>query len=259
MVASNPKNNDSTKSEEQHQVVAFYRFKSNNDEPQNEDLKHQQKSIQDWCLSKQAMGCIILAHEGINGTICFPCDNNKVSREELISEQPFFANSIMNISYCNKQIFHRLKVKIKSEIVTMNKDTCNPSKQVGKHITPEEWDILLDDPNVLVIDTRNTYEVQMGTFRNALNPNTHNFRDFPLWLDQLSCKPQPKAIAMFCTGGIRCEKATSYALCNHLFDKVPIYHLQGGILSYLNTIPPEKSKFIGEDYLLLQKNYPGWT
>merc|ERR1719296_242564 len=144
----------------------------------------------------------------------------------------------MNISYSTKQIFHRLKVKIKSEIVTMGAcNTCNPSKQVGEHITPKEWDTLLDDPNVLVIDTRNTYEIQMGTFQHAINPNTLHFRDFPSWFNQLSnnCEEQPRAIAMFCTGGIRCEKATSYALCNQLFDNnVPIYHLQGGILSYLN-------------------------
>jgi len=216
-----------------------------------------------------------------------------------IKVHPYLSNIRMNISYCTKQIFHRLKVKIKSEIVTMgacsnsnscnindncntspeNSESnsallCNPSKKVVTHVNPEQWDNLLEDPNVLVIDTRNTYEIQMGTFQNAINPYTQSFREFPSWFNQFSknynsknenddvtkrspeplLQPPPKAIAMFCTGGIRCEKATSYALYSNLFDEsIPIYHLEGGILSYLNSVPKDKSKFIGECYVFDQR------
>lgn len=306
-----PHQNISTNPIESYEVLAFYKFKSNSElklssNSDKEDLKLAQKSIQEWCLSINAMGCIIIAHEGINGTICFPCNASNVNdsefTKELIKEQPYLSNIRMNISYSTKQIFHRLKVKIKSEIVTMgvcsssssnsinddcNNNTeniesntallCNPSKKVGTHVKPEQWDNLLDDPNVLVIDTRNTYEIQMGTFQNAINPNTQSFRDFPSWFNNTLSKnynnskdddttkrasepllqSPPKAIAMFCTGGIRCEKATSYALFSNLFhESIPIYHLEGGILSYLNSkssVPKEKSKFIGECYVFDQR------
>ena len=139
-----------------------------------------------------------------------------------------------------------MKVKLKREIVTMGQANIDPNECVGRYASPQEWNVLMDDPEVLVIDTRNEYEVEIGTFEGAVNPHTNSFREFPDWVDQNLDPSKHKKVAMFCTGGIRCEKSTSL-LVSKGFENV--WHLKGGILNYLETIPPEESDWDGECFI----------
>ena len=157
-------------------------------------------------------------------------------------------------SRAEQQTFHRLKVRLKREIVTMGCPTVKPAEQVGTYVPPEQWNALIADPDTLVVDTRNRYEVEVGSFAGAIDPGTESFREFPAWVEQtlrpLVEETQPKAIAMFCTGGIRCEKSTAYLL-QQGFENV--HHLQGGILKYLEEIPEERSSWQGECYVFDQR------
>lgn len=221
------------------QVASFYKFVP---------LPH----YQDWqqplfqhCQTLTIKGTILLASEGINGTIAgTPTALQAVMSYlhtwgELHDLQARFAPA-PHIP------FQRLKVKLKREIVTLGQPQVNPLKQVGHYVPPEQWNELLADPEVTVIDTRNGFEVAVGTFRGAINPQTRSFREFPAYV-QGNLNPQThRKVALFCTGGIRCEKATSLML-DLGFEQV--YHLQGGILNYLDTVPPEQSLWDGECFV----------
>lgn len=229
-------------------------------------------------------GTILIAPEGVNGTICYPftpCDDHNEGDpvERYLTSHPLFGGPLLRrrTSINDGQAFQRLKVKIKKEIVTIgpNRYLANPLALKGKYLSSSEWDeMAILDPDVLVIDTRNTYEVGIGTFEGAIDPNTNEFHELPNYLEKLAkaydwgantekktveekkddggamrkMKSPPKAIAMFCTGGIRCEKSTSYALQSGLFPKdLPIYHLEGGILAYLDHVAEKKRECHGVD------------
>ncbi|MBP0022128.1 MAG: rhodanese-related sulfurtransferase [Cyanobacteria bacterium SBLK] len=220
-------------------VAAFYKFVS------LPDYRKKQTEILPFCQEQGIKGTILLAEEGVNGTIAG-------SREAVETVLAFlrsdfrFADLEHKESRTTKQPFERLKVKLKREIVTFGVPEANPSDRVGTYIDPQEWNAIITHPDVTVIDTRNDYEVDIGTFKGANNPQTRSFREFPDYVrTHLDPEKQPK-VAMFCTGGIRCEKATSYLL-QQGFSKV--YHLKGGILKYLEEIPPEESLWEGECFV----------
>ncbi|GAX23049.1 UPF0176 protein [Fistulifera solaris] len=231
-------------------ILALYQFLDHKLSP--EVVADRRDQLEAFLRLKTARGMIILAQEGINGTICFPSEHKDAVMTHLLHD---FPNLRTRLSYHPENVFFRLKVRIKSEIVTLgvNATVSDPTLQVGTYVEPgEDWDTLLKDPNCLVIDTRNEYEYQVGTFHNAINPHTHSFVDFPEWIQEnMDQMKQVTKVAMFCTGGIRCEKATAY--CMNLLKDSPhqpeIYHLKGGILGYLDTVQEEKSLFKGECYV----------
>jgi UPF0176 protein len=198
-------------------------------------------------------GTILLAEEGVNGTISGPAPGVQAVLARL-RQLPGLAGLEAKFSEATQQAFYRLKVRIKREIVTMGCPTVKPAEQVGTYVPPQQWDALIRDPDVLVVDTRNAYEVAVGTFAGAIDPGTESFREFPAWVEQelrpLVEQRQPKAIAMFCTGGIRCEKSTAYLL-QQGFDNV--HHLQGGILRYLEEMPEQGSSWQGECFVFDQR------
>lgn len=231
-----------------YQILALYKFVS--PKLPHDQIKPLQQEIEATCRTAHARGCILVAAEGINGTICYPESDSLL--QYFLSKFPSLQ---YRISYDTRPVFYRLKIKIKPEIVTLSCDI-DPTQRVGTYVAPgPEWNKLLQDPDCLVIDTRNDYEVRVGTFQNAVNPHTDNFKEFPDFLQQQSQARQqkPKSIAMFCTGGIRCEKATSLALASQAFPDTPIYLLQGGILAYLDEVPPHESLFEGECYVFDQR------
>ena len=267
-------------------ILALYQFVTPTVSEQQ--VRQWREDIDAFLRSVRSRGSLLVAVEGINGTICFP-------REYADDVEAFLRGCFPTLktrrSYSKTAVYHRLKVRIKKEIVTMGpivaaaaaakprEETDDPAAafcddddddtveraavlrpvRTGEYVKPgPEWDALLSDPDCLVIDTRNEYEVELGTFRGALNPRTSEFCEFPTWLNrQLSQESRPSKIAMFCTGGIRCEKATAY--CLELLaaengndggdEKIPVYHLEGGILAYLDAVPAERSSFQGECFV----------
>ena len=194
-------------------------------------------------------GLLIFASEGINGTIC--AEKNVIDIVfNLLNKYTDNKNLNMKVNFSKKKVFKKLKIKIKKEIVTMGIDGINPSQDNGTYIDSVNWNKLIKKQNTIVIDTRNHYEVSIGTFQNSINPNTRNFSEFPRWVDEnlnIHLKNENSTnIAMFCTGGIRCEKATSLLKKKGYKN---IYHLQGGILQYLDDIPKEENLFEGECYV----------
>ena len=194
-------------------------------------------------------GLLIFASEGINGTICAEYNVIEIVIN-LLRKYTDSRNLNIKVSFSKKKVFKKLKIKIKKEIVTMGVPEINPSQDKGTYIDSVNWNRLIKDQNTIVIDTRNHYEVSIGSFQNSINPNTRNFSEFPKWVDDyLDSHLEDKEstnIAMFCTGGIRCEKATSLLKKKGYKN---IYHLQGGILQYLDDIPEEKNLFEGECYV----------
>ena len=194
-------------------------------------------------------GLLIIAEEGINGTICA---EENIIKKFLNLLRKFVKNNELNIkvSYSKTKIFKKLKIKIKNEIVTMGVPEINPSKGAGAYIDSFTWNKLIKDQNTIVIDTRNHYEVSVGSFKESINPNTKNFSEFPKWVDENLDKQlgneNSKNIAMFCTGGIRCEKATTLLKKKGYKN---IFHLKGGILKYLEDISKEENLFEGECYV----------
>jgi len=194
-------------------------------------------------------GLIILAEEGFNGTICGEETIVNLFHKKI---KDLFRENDLNekISFSKRRIFKKLKIKIKSEIVTMGVPNIKSDFKSGIYVDPEEWNSLLNDKSTILIDTRNHYEVSLGSFKNSINPKLNNFREFPEWvennLNKITNHYENCNIAMFCTGGIRCEKATSL-LINKGFNNV--YHLKGGILKYLENIPSSKSLYKGECYV----------
>lgn len=226
-------------------VAALYKF------VEIDDLLSLQSNLYEICEKNNIMGTILIANEGINGTISGK--NNEINQTiSLLKSDKRFANIEIKYSSTDKQPFHRMKVRLKKEIVTIGLPEINPNKKVGTYVKPEDWNDLISDPNVIVIDTRNKYETKIGSFQNALDPETSSFREFPDWVKKFKSSKENanKKIAMFCTGGIRCEKASSL-MKEEGFENV--YHLQGGILKYLETIDKENSLWNGECFVFDQR------
>lgn len=196
-------------------------------------------------VANQVKGTLLLAAEGINGTIAGSAKGIK-SVLLFLSEQPNLDNISYKESYTDENPFHRTKVKLKKEIVTMGVEGIDPNKTVGTYVKPKDWNALISDPEVLLIDTRNDYEIEIGTFENAINPDTETFREFPEYVAKNLDKEKHKKVAMFCTGGIRCEKSTAY-LKEQGFEEV--YHLEGGILKYLEEVPSSETMWQGECFV----------
>ena len=226
-------------------VAALYKF------VEIDDLLSLQSNLYEICEKNNIMGTILIANEGINGTISGK--NNEINQTiSLLKSDKRFANIEIKYSSTDKQPFHRMKVRLKKEIVTIGLPEINPNKKVGTYVKPEDWNDLISDPNVVVIDTRNKYETKIGSFQNALDPETSSFREFPDWVKKFKSSKENanKKIAMFCTGGIRCEKASSLMKEEGFED---VYHLQGGILKYLETIDKENSLWNGECFVFDQR------
>jgi UPF0176 protein len=232
-------------------TVAFYKF------VELADFADLKAPLLAYCEDNDVKGTILLANEGINSTIAGPEVGVRAVLAYLKNDAIFnnrLANLVHKESWSTKPPFYRMKVKLKKEIVTMGVPTVNPNETVGQYVKPEDWNALIADPDVVLIDARNTYEVNIGTFKGAIDPQTKSFSELPNWLLQhpkLQAKKQgnedkkPK-VAMFCTGGIRCEKSTAFLKANG-FDEV--FHLEGGILKYLETVPEVDSQWQGECFV----------
>lgn len=193
----------------------------------------------------QIRGTLILAKEGINGTVSGTRESIDLLYQ-WFSNTPEFIDIKSKESFHDEQPFYRTKVKIKKEIVTMGVEDIDPKKVVGTYVKPKQWNELISDPDVVLVDTRNDYEYDIGTFEGAVNPNTKSFREFPDYVKDNLDPSKHKKVAMFCTGGIRCEKSTAY-LKEQGFDEV--YHLEGGILKYLEEVKEEESKWQGDCFV----------
>jgi UPF0176 protein len=194
-------------------------------------------------------GTILLAQEGINGTVAGSAEAI-ATLVGYIRTLPGCAALDVKYSYAATPPFHRMKVRVKPEIVTMGLGDLDPAHNAGTYVAPEAWNALISDPDTIVIDTRNAYEVEVGTFKGALNPETESFGDFPNWFrkqrEELLKNGKVPKVAMFCTGGIRCEKSTAFLKSEGLNE---VYHLQGGILRYLETVPESESLWQGECFV----------
>ena len=220
-------------------VCALYKFAVLN------DYKALRQPLLGLMFEKGVHGTLLLAREGINGTIAGSREGVDAIRDWLEADQRFEGIDYKE-SFVDIQPFKRTKVKLKKEIVTMGVEGIDPKRIVGTYVDPKEWNDLISDPDVLVVDTRNQYEVEIGTFQNARNPATDTFREFPEYVKENLDPSQHKKVAMFCTGGIRCEKSTAF-LKEQGFDEV--YHLKGGILRYLEEIPESQSLWRGECFV----------
>jgi len=195
--------------------------------------------------SVDVKGTLLLAAEGINGTIAGP----KAGVDAVLAflgDQSGLDNISHKESYADDNPFHRTKVKLKKEIVTMGVEGIDPNLVVGTYVKPKDWNALISDPDVVLVDTRNDYEIEIGTFKGAINPNTETFREFPEYVEKNLDKNKHKKVAMYCTGGIRCEKSTAY-LKEQGFEEV--YHLEGGILKYLEEVPSTETLWEGECFV----------
>jgi UPF0176 protein len=222
-------------------VAALYRFASFN---QPELLQPQ---IAAWCAEHGLKGTILVATEGVNGTVA----GSEAGIDAVVAHLrtlPGCAELDVKYSHANEMPFYRMKVRLKKEIVTLGVDGIDPKREVGTYVQPEDWNALISDPDTVLIDTRNDYEVAIGTFEGAVDPRTKSFSEFPEWFrahrDELAAGKTK--FAMFCTGGIRCEKSTAFLKAEGIDD---VYHLEGGILRYLENIPEAESKWQGECFV----------
>jgi UPF0176 protein len=228
-------------------VAALYHF------VRFEDFASLRAPLEQLCNSQGVRGTLLLAAEGINGTIAGP--EAGIARVLAhIRALPDCAALDVKLSTAAAMPFHRMKVRLKREIVTMGVPDIDPRHIVGTYVEPQDWNALIADPDTILIDTRNDYEVAVGTFKDAIDPKTATFRDFPDWFRQererlLGTGKQPK-VAMFCTGGIRCEKSTAFLKQEGVEQ---VYHLKGGILKYLETIPEAESLWEGECFVFDQR------
>ncbi|PWW14121.1 MULTISPECIES: rhodanese-related sulfurtransferase [Pseudidiomarina] len=223
--------------------AALYKFVEFN------DFAEFREPLYQAMISNDVKGTLLLAREGINGTICGTrtgIDNVL----DFLRQQAVFADLEHKESPSDTQAFYRTKVKLKKEIVTMGIDWVDPKNVVGTYVDPKDWNALIRDPEVLLIDTRNDYEYAVGTFEGAINPKTESFREFPEYVKEHLDPSQHKKVAMFCTGGIRCEKSTAY-LKSLGFNEV--YHLKGGILKYLEEVPEEETSWNGDCFVFDQR------
>jgi UPF0176 protein len=220
-------------------VCALYKFVT------LENYKEMREPLRAFMESQQIKGTILLAKEGLNGTVSGPEASIK-SLLARLNEDERIAPVSHKESWHDEQPFYRTKVKLKQEIVTMGVEGIDPRQTVGTYVKPKDWNALISDPDVTVIDTRNDYEIEIGTFKHAVNPNTESFREFPEYVAQNLDIAKHKKVAMFCTGGIRCEKSTAY-LKEQGFDEV--YHLEGGILQYLEDVPQDESLWEGDCFV----------
>lgn len=194
-------------------------------------------------------GTLLLAPEGVNGTIAAP----RAQMEAMIGfldEKLGISAGELKYSAAAEKPFNRFKIRPKKEVITLKRPEADPTKLVGQYVEPQDWNTLLDDPEVVLIDTRNDYETKVGIFENAMDPQMKVFTEFPEWVEKNLDPAKHRKIAMFCTGGIRCEKASSYMLA-HGFENV--YHLKGGILKYLEAVPADRSKWRGECFVFDQR------
>lgn len=220
-------------------IASFYKFAD------LEDFESLRLPLLQTMKQHELLGTIILAKEGINGTVAGKPDAIVFLYDYLRSD-PRLNDIHFKETYDDLMPFEKAKVKFRKEIVTLGVEGVNPSETPGTRVMPEEWNELISDPSVVVIDTRNNYEVKIGTFKHAINPETENFRDFPDFVNTHLSDKKDKKIAMFCTGGIRCEKSTAY-LKNLGFKDV--YQLEGGILNYLDSVPSEESLWEGNCFV----------
>jgi len=224
-------------------IAALYKF------VRLPDYEALREPLLTFCQASQVKGTLLLAQEGINGTIAGPEAGIRAVIEYLRRDPRLHALSYKE-SWAEKPPFYRMKVKLKREIVTMGQPNVHAASMAGTYVKPDEWNRLVDDPEVVVVDVRNDYEVSIGTFAGAVNPHTTSFSEFPHWVQSQMAGggllAKKTKVAMFCTGGIRCEKSTAY-LRSRGFDEV--YHLEGGILKYLETVPAEDSRWQGECFV----------
>jgi UPF0176 protein len=220
-------------------VCALYKFVSL---PNFENIR---KPLLDVMEKNEVRGTLLLALEGINGTVA----GKREGIDALLAwleKQPGLNNIVSKESFDDTCPFYRTKVKLKKEIVTMGVEGIDPLEVVGSYVKPNDWNALISDPEVVVVDTRNDYEIEIGTFKHAIDPKTKTFREFPEWAEKNLDPEKHKKVAMFCTGGIRCEKSTAY-MKEKGFDEV--YHLEGGILKYLEEVPKEETLWEGECFV----------
>ena len=223
----------------EQKVVTFYRFA---DFPEHETWKPKLKKLGE---NEKISGTLILAKEGINATLSGPAEGlDRFIR--FISDDSRFADLPIRSMTTPRPTFYRLRVLVRPEIVTLGDPSILPSNGSGKYIEPEDWNELISDPDVEVIDVRNDYEVEIGTFEGSINPTTQTFGQWAEFVDQRWGEERKKKVAMFCTGGIRCEKASAHLVQNG-FEEV--FHLRGGILNYLEKVAPEQSKWKGECFV----------
>ncbi len=228
---------------EQYTVAAFYKFA---DLP---EFPTYQAGLAEMCRSKGVRGTILLAREGVNGTIAGRREGIDAVLTALRA-LPGCADLEHKESFAPENPFYRLKVRLKREIVTMGVPDIDPACHAGTYIDPAAWNAVLDDPDTVVIDTRNDYEVAIGSFDGAINPHTASFRDFPSWFEAFRRTNTKSRVAMFCTGGIRCEKSTAFA---RSVGEAEVVHLKGGILKYLETVPEAESRWLGECFVFDQR------
>ncbi len=206
-----------------------------------------QRQIAGWCAEHKLKGTILVAGEGVNGTVA-GTGAGIDAVVALLRTLPGCAELDVKYSHAAEMPFYRMKVRVKKEIVTLGVDGIDPKREVGTYVQPEDWNALIADPDTILIDTRNDYEVAIGTFEGAIDPQTKTFRDFPEWFreNREAMTTAGKKFAMFCTGGIRCEKSTAFLKSEGIDD---VYHLEGGILRYLETVPEAESKWRGECFV----------
>lgn len=217
-------------------VAAFYKFTP----------VENPADLRNWIeeLGRDLRGTVLIATEGINSTLCGEPEalNSFLTK---IQSHPNIGPLNIKYSETEQSPFHRWKVKVKPEIVTMGVDGIDPNQLVGTYVNPQDWNALIQNPEVVLVDCRNDYEVHQGTFKGAENPNTSAFNEFPKYVNQNLNNPNQK-VAMFCTGGIRCEKATAYL---RQLGHTEVFHLQGGILKYLEEVPESESLFQGTCFI----------
>ena len=222
-----------------YKIAAVYKFVT------LADFEALRQPLIDFCVCHDIKGTLLLADEGINGTVAGSSSSIDAFTAYLKTDPLFgarFEDIDLKYSFSDKAPFLRMKVRLKQEIVTLRAVEANPAIKAGTYVSSDKWNEIISDPDMTIIDTRNDYEVEIGTFPGALDPEMSSFTDFKDWVAANLDPQKNKKVAMFCTGGIRCEKASSYMLA-HGFDEV--YHLQGGILRYLETQPAEKSMWRG--------------
>jgi len=228
-------------------IAALYKF------ARLDDCQTVRRALADLCSAQAVKGTLLVAGEGINGTIA----GSAAAIARVVAfcrDLPGCADLEVKYAQAEAPPFHRMKVRVKREIVTMGEPQIDPLSGSGHYVAPQDWNALISDPGTIVIDTRNDYEVAAGTFVGAIDPRTPTFRDFPAWFraerERLLGSGPPPRIAMFCTGGIRCEKSTAFLKAEGLDE---VYHLQGGILRYLETVPAEQSLWNGECFVFDQR------